>query len=374
MSQDLTPEQREIVANDKALRAQRDGEAMLREIAKNKAPEILGPDGKSLTPSKTLDEQRIESETAFRKEAIAKTDALAGRLKDMVANDKIAASAIEALMDGHRLILWATIELANCDGADDDLLKFADRYLKAAVEHGRGFDIRRLRSRLRDVTMPFLNDRLRHYEALGNLRKKAFARVKPAMKDGTLPLPFPSLSEKFEGGFKPKQMLILSGPKAATDLALEVLRQYFDKRALPTAVLTLSDLVPGRNETIMPLKWWEACTDNLNRLYDTLKSAVNDQRVVTLVESVRHLSCELEEKTVEGGVEMCEERGLKLKVMALHRMYQWTVEHSMCTFMADEPTENQQDALYGALPYVKVSIDDEFLTVGADKVPVKKGS
>lgn len=376
MNQDLTPEQREILANDKALRAQRDGEAMLKEIAKGKPATILGADGRSLTPEKTLDEQRIESETAFRNEAIANTDRLAERLKEMIAQDKIAASAVEALMDGHRLILWATIELANCDGADDDLLKFADRYLETAVHHGRGFDIRKLRARLRDVTMPFLGDRLKHYEALGTQRKKAFARVKPAMKDGTLPLPFPGLSGKFEGGFKPKQILILSGQKESTALAIGLLRQFFDKRALPTLLLSMDDgLTPGRNETIMPLKWWQYCTVDLHRLYDTLKPAIAAQCIVTLVESAEHLHGEVEEKTIPditGEASRHEEDSLRAKVMAFHRMYQWTVEHSMCTFVADEPTPNQKDELYGALPYVKVSMDEEFLIIGTDKIPLKK--
>lgn len=341
----------------KELLLKTEGEAMLRAVAAQKPQSaIVGPDGQALpasTAGATVPAPNpAEQVEKIRRQQRDKAEDASQRLSEIVAHDESALRACEIMLIAHKLVCWAKMELGQADGVSDEIIEYAERFMRAKAYAGKGFHIQSLHAQTRDFAVKYLKERMMYYAQEAKARQARLHEIKRRLGGSGITLPTP-IKAKFENSFMPGQLLILHGSAAAVREAAQICSRLH-KNKDKAQVYYLSNQT-GETEgewatTVMPPSWWRGSGTALVKLYEVLDPVVKSACMLVVVEEIESFML-----ISEAGQAPQERRSLILK-----RLYQWAVETQTAVIVGDVTDQDiPRDNRYGHLPNVEV-------VVGAD--------
>lgn len=344
----------ELSPKEKLLQVE--GEALLRAVAAQQGkPQsiIAGPDGHPL-PSTTPAPNPLEQAEKLQNERHQKIEEASQRLGEIVAHDESAMRACEIMLVAHKLITWAKMELGQADGVSDEIIEYAERFMRAKAYGGKGFDIRSLHAQTRDFAVKYLKERMMYYAQVSKERQARLHNIQRRLGKKGIALPKP-LSDKFEKGFMPGKLLVLHGSADAVRLAAQscsLWHKSVDKAKVYYLSNQQGETSGDWATTVMPPSWWKGCGTALVKLYEALDPVVKDECMLLVVEEMESLML-----IAETGQTPQERRSLILK-----RLYQWAVETQTAVIVGDVTDQDiPSESRYGSLPNVKVSRGVNFL-------------
>ena len=348
----------ELTPREMALKAE--GEALLKQIAKDKpAPSpILGSDGLPVGSAPETPEEKLQR---LQKERRQRIEEMSAKLQEVTEKDPLASGALQTILTIYRLLAWARIELATRDGMTDEITHFGEAAMKMKAEDPEGFDVRQVYSQLKNKIMPFVQQRIREYEAAAKRREAALSAVMRKLGGKGIYVPAP-VATKLKKPFGPGQLLIFHGDQPAVTAACNLCAaKHGVQDAGAVYFLATQEQATGlaSNIVIMPINWWKNAARAMSTMYDTLQPVLDHVAVMLVVEDLENMFI-----LDPGGAPV-----LDRKAQALMRLYQWTTEKFVAVIVGDVITEDAYTPrLYGGLPHFGVELREGKLFIDNEEV------
>lgn len=351
---ELTP--REIVTKA-------EGEAMLRQIAAGKPPEgLVGPDGKPLVPEDVkAAQERLQA-------ARARVGRMAAFLKKMTVEEPGFEDCMTAIVEAYRMLFWSISELSTYEGMDNELLNHVSTQGRAVAQ--QGISLAGVIKAVKHTVLPYLQERNRFYAAEHARRQKKLARINTRLSQGGIALPGRSLAGLLQDKpMVPPMSVVLRGPYAAVREALKLVSSTHMKANGGSPVYLSSQAGESTGSfagVVMPPAWWKNAASEPSVLESTLKSVVESETIMLLVE-------ELEMLLIMSATVPDTPRHRKARALAL--LYSWAFQHQVSLVVGDVTDEDTpHPEIYGDLPHIGVSLLEtggrKYVVIGNDTLPV----
>jgi hypothetical protein len=355
-----------LTPRELALRSE--GESMLRTLAKDKKPAIVGPDGQPVDAKPVVPEGLSNADRVkMAEEAKRRIKENADKLTELMASDSVVKDCAESLLQAWRLVYWLSMELGSCEEMKSELIaQLSDSMRASAIS--QGFSVADLVASLKHRVVPFMQHRVKYYKAEQGKRQRKLDEINRGLRGKGIALPCQSLRALFpEKPFSPGNTLILHGSQEAVRLALKACSNEHIERngGKPFYLSSVEGEASGSWASIvMPPAWWRDGASEPAKLDSVLQPVLNAGSALVLVENLEMLS-PLHPNTPQAR-----------KARALGRLHQWAFEHLSALIVGDVTDEDALDIrVYGALPHVAVSVQEmdgkRQLVIGNDFLEIK---
>lgn len=362
------PDPNELTPQERALQAE--GNAMLREIAKNNPPAtpILGPDGNPIPPKEgvmkaELSDPRLDHIKKMEEARRKRTDELHAELKNLTENDKDALDLCAVLLASHQLVMWAKTELFCRTDSSEELVEFAERFMRETA-YQKPYTLQETIYKVKADALTIAEKFRRESQRKSHVRSQKLKRIAKALRENSFVLPNDALISMFKGKFGIGEVLVLYGKRTAVRDATAFCAKLNCGKGMGQVhyLSSREEPDPKLADTVMPPAWWKNAACSMKKLYETLQPIVDREAVLTIVENVEDMYL----TPGSGGQDF---GPLRRKSMAIARLYQWARENAATVIIGDATDEDVPNVkVYGYAQHAFVEHDKEKLLIAGEAI------
>lgn len=302
----------------------------------------------TIDPKQAMQKARKEYEEQQSK----RVEALQKRLVALTTEDKEALDLTSVMLNCHRFMCWAKAELYGRCGAEDDLVEFADRWMRQAAEGPKGFTLKQAIADMKHQCLPLAEHFRKLNEAHQGKRLMRLKRIARHLDEHGLKLPTEQLRQKLGRCFRLGDVLVLHGEDEAVQAALGRFVHLQNTAKSGDIYFLSSGLAPAsvadERLVTMPGSWWNGAANHIRKLTSTLEPFTNNEASLMLVDNLLGLITDHQDVPVQ-----------HRKQVALVRMYQWARENAAAVVIGNIDTEPADSRFYGSIPYTTVRFTEE---------------
>jgi hypothetical protein len=228
------------------------------------------------------------------------------------------------------------MEISTNPDITDDMLHLMDGMIMRAVyDDLKGFDVVKLTKQIRHGVLKIMDEFIRTYQDQGRVRGMQLKKITERLGKDGITLPGTKIIEKLGKPFTPGQMIVLTGEKKDTAVALDIIASHHMMEDDGTVVRC----IPQGSENswgsiIIPEENWKNAAHSLASLNKALEPVIRKDCLLLLVDDLNTLYCEDPKITVPEARQS----------FAIKRLYQWCVENIVAVVIADnEAGSNSRD-------------------------------